>query len=119
MAKLDGCTKRIDEHTYKVKSQSEKGENDVISTELGFTCSCPDHVFRGVKCKHIIAVEISFALRKNLEESHTVIQAINIQNCPRCHSDKIIKRGIRRNKSQYIQRYYCNGCSRWFVINFG
>src|SRR5215212_7091191 len=119
MAKLQDCIQRIDEFSYKVKSQSGNGEYDVISTELGFRCTCPDHVFRGVKCKHIIAVEISYALRKNVEESHTVIQAINIQNCPRCHSDKIIKRGIRRNKSQNIQRYYCNECGRWFVINLG
>jgi hypothetical protein len=87
IAKLDGCVKRIDEHTYTVKSQSGKGEYDVISTELGFRCSCPDHVYRGVKCKHIIAVEISFALRENVEESQVIIPAINIQNSPRCQSD--------------------------------
>jgi uncharacterized Zn finger protein len=92
MAKLNGCVKRIDESTYKVKSQSGNGEYDVISTELGFRCSCPDHIYRGVKCKHIIAVEISFSLRKKVEEeSQVIIPAINIQNCPRCQSDNIIK----------------------------
>jgi putative transposase len=111
--------RRIDENSYKVKSQSGNGEYDVISTELGFVCSCPDHVYRGIKCKHIHAVEVSFALRKEVESHTVVIPAINIQDCPRCHSDKIVKHGIRYNKSGKIQRFTCNDCGKWFVINLG
>jgi hypothetical protein len=32
-------------------------------------CACPDHTYRGVKCKHIFAVEISFALHKEVVAS--------------------------------------------------
>ena len=53
MAKLD-CLKRIDDYTYHIKSQSSSNNiYEVNATELGFVCSCPDHKFRGVKCKHI------------------------------------------------------------------
>jgi len=33
--------RRIDEYTYKVKSQSSDKEYSVISSELGWNCSCP------------------------------------------------------------------------------
>src|SRR5437899_11778057 len=61
--------KRVDEHTYKVKSQSSNGTYNVISGELGWLCSCADHMFRGVKCKHIFAVELSLELRKTVVAS--------------------------------------------------
>lgn len=40
--------RRINDHFYKVNSQSGNGKYDVISKELGYVCSCPDHKFRGV-----------------------------------------------------------------------
>ncbi len=56
--------RRIDAHSYKVKSQSNTNkEYDVTFTELGAVCSCPDQRFRGVKCKHVFAVEFSLALQ--------------------------------------------------------
>ena len=68
IAEIKGSIKRIDDLTYVVSSQSGNGSYEVLSTELGWVCSCPDHTFRGVKCKHIYAVELSFALRKEVEE---------------------------------------------------
>jgi transposase-like protein len=119
IAKTNGRVSRIDEHTYKVKSQSSNGEQyDVLNTELGFICSCSDHIFRGVKCKHIHAVEFSYALR-NKVESQIVIKPINVEACPRCHSNKIVKHGVRRNKSGDIQRFFCNNCGKWFMTNLG
>ncbi len=64
IANIDGAIKRINERKYVVKSQNGNGEYDICSTDLGWVCSCPDHKFRGVECKHIFAVEISFALRQ-------------------------------------------------------
>jgi putative transposase len=110
--------KRIDDHHYRVKSQSGNGKYDVISTELGYNCSCPDHKFRGVKCKHVQAVEISVALRKEVE-SRVVIPVIKIECCPDCKSEDIVKHGVRRNKSGNIQRYSCNQCGKWFTHNLG
>jgi putative transposase len=119
IAKTNGHVIRIDEHAYKVKSQSSDGEEyDVLNTELGFICSCSDHIFRGVKCKHIYAVEFSHALR-NKVESQVVIKTINVKACPRCQSYNIVKHGVRHNKAGDIQRFFCNDCGKWFMTNLG
>jgi putative transposase len=111
--------RRIDDNTYKVKSQSGGGtEYDILSTEVGWICSCPDHMYRGVTCKHIHAVEISLALRKKVE-NEVVIQPVNISLCPQCQSEQIVKHGIRHNKYGDIQRYACRNCYKRFTINLG
>jgi putative transposase len=109
---------RIDERSYKVKSQSSDNEYDVILGESGWLCSCPDQMFRGVTCKHIHAVEISFELRKKVS-SQIVIEPITINTCPQCKSDQIVKHGIRHNKYGDIQRYSCNNCYKRFTTNLG
>jgi putative transposase len=77
IANISGAIKRINESKYIVKSQNGNGDYDVCSTDLGWVCSCPDHKFRGVKCKHIFGVEISFALRKEVE----VARIAPFRNC--------------------------------------
>jgi putative transposase len=110
---------RIDERSYKVKSQSSNdNEYNVILGESGWLCSCPDQMFRGVTCKHIHAVEISFELRKTVS-SQIVIEPITINTCPQCKSDQIVKHGIRHNKYGDIQRYSCNNCCKRFTTNLG
>jgi putative transposase len=111
--------RRIDSNTYVVKPQSiSNNEYDVLSTELGWICSCPDHMYRGVTCKHIHAVEISLVIR-NKVENEVVIQPLNISVCPRCQSEQIVKHGIRHNKYGDIQRYSCRNCYKRFTINLG
>ncbi len=34
--------------------------------------------------------------------------------CPNCKSNNIVKKGIRKNKLQFIQQYKCKSCSRIF-----
>ena len=69
IANLPNQINRIDDLTYKVESQSLKDlQYDVVSTELGWLCSCPDSMYRQVKCKHIFAVEFSQALRKSVRK---------------------------------------------------
>src|SRR4051812_15520229 len=94
LAKLDSSVRRIDEHNYVVRSQSGNGEYQAINTELGFIRSCSDHVYPGVKCKHIYALEFSYAFRNKVKRSQTVIKPINMQACSRCQSDNIVKHGI-------------------------
>jgi len=123
IAQTHDSIKRIDEHTYSVKSQSGNDEYEVISGELGWLCSCPDHMYRGQKCKHIYAVEFSVEIRKTVESKVAAvgitIAPITVSSCPRCQSDKIVRHGVRKNKSGNIQRFFCNDCSRWFVVNLG
>ncbi|MGB8936333.1 MAG: hypothetical protein WCC17_14650 [Candidatus Nitrosopolaris sp.] len=61
-------------------------------TICGWVCSCPDHKFRDVKCKHMFAVEISFALRKQLEVAR--IEVIDTQCCIYCKSSWIVRNGL-------------------------
>ena len=72
IASVESNIRRIDEHEYRVKSQSGNGEYAVIQTELGWNCSCPDFAFRGVKCKHAIAVELSLQIRRPIENAKRV-----------------------------------------------
>lgn len=113
--------RRIDETSYKVKSQSSDNEYDVMNTELGWLCSCSDHIYRGVRCKHIHAVEFSQTLRKEVKQKTSlVIQPITTNNsCIFCKSDKLVKFGVRHNNHGDIQKFKCKSCNRFFSINIG
>lgn len=113
-----GWVRRVDETTYMVHSQRLEREYSVMQTETGWICDCPDSTFRFLKCKHVWAVEISWRMRKRVEQS-VVIQPVSVKNCPSCGSESIVKHGIRRNQSAAIQRWSCKGCGKWFVINLG
>lgn len=111
---------RINDYTYHVKSQTTKREYDVISTESGWICTCPDHTFRKICCKHIHAVEFSIRLREQVRKERSVtIQQVNVKACPDCMSENFVRHGIRHNKLGDIQRYYCNDCKKWFSFNLG
>lgn len=117
IANVSGAIKRIN-RGYKVLSQSGNGSYVVVSTPLGWVCSCPDHKFRGVKCKHIFAVEISFALRKEVEIAR-IEPILDINNCIHCKSGAIVKDGLRHNKYGDIQKFNCKDCGKYFTINIG
>ena len=110
--------KRIDSHYYLVKSQSQNKYYDVISTEQGWECSCPDHTFRQICCKHIHAVEVSLEIREIVKQQVT-INEINNQSCPNCESVNLKKDGVRHNKNYDIQRFKCKNCEKKFSINLG
>lgn len=117
IAKMTNSVKRISDVSYIIISQSGNGSYEVHSTEIGWVCSCPDHKFRGVKCKHIYATEISFTLRKEVEIRK--IESISIVGCIYCNSSNIVKDGLRHNKHGDIQKYNCRECNRYFTINLG
>lgn len=115
-----GAIKRLDESTYQVRSQSENGSYVVLSTESGWKCSCPDHQFRHVYCKHIIAITYSIHLRREVEAATvTTIKPLDTLTCVCCNSEQVIKFAIRHNKYGDVQRYKCNGCGRRFSFNIG
>jgi transposase-like protein len=103
---------------YRVMSQSGNGSYQVKKTDLGWKCTCPDHQIRGVECKHIIAVKLSFALREEVRANVT-LDPVVITNCPACGTANIQKFGIRHNKNTDIQRYICLDCGKQFSINIG
>ena len=77
--------------------KDDGGSYNVHSTELGWKCDCLEDLHRGVKCKHIFAVEFSFAFREKVrEEIH--IQPITSLNCKYCSSENVVKKALRDNK---------------------
>jgi transposase-like protein len=109
---------RIDASTYSVLSQSGNGEYVVCLSEDQWRCECPDHRFRGVKCKHIWAVKFSLKMREQVSKS-LVIHPLDSMTCIFCGSDKIVKDAKRHNKYGDIQRYLCKTCGKRFSINIG
>ncbi len=109
---------RLDEYAYTVKSQSGNGDYDIRLAGEGWACSCPDHIHRGVKCKHIWAVEFSRKLRREVQAR--VIEPISdIHSCIFCGSSKVVRDGVRHNRHGDIQKFNCKDCRKYFTINIG
>jgi hypothetical protein len=65
----------LDKYQYRVKSQSTCGEYEILSTDLGWICSCADHKFRGVICKHLYAIFCILSREQEAEAcNHGVIE---------------------------------------------
>jgi transposase-like protein len=114
---LQNNVKRIDHMHYQVKSSSGTVTYKITLNPIGWICSCPDQTYRGVKCKHIYAVEFSLELRKTVEVRK--IEAITITGCKYCKSENLVKDGVRHNKHGDIQKFECRNCKRYFTINIG
>ena len=112
---------RIDDLTYTVRSQSSNKVYEIMSTEHGWICSCPDHMYRGVCCKHIHAVDISRRMRKAVQEAvpKTTIQQVDLGKCKFCDSTNVVKHGIKKLKKGNTQRFKCMDCKRHFTHNLG
>jgi transposase-like protein len=119
IAQLEGQINRLGVALYQVRSQSGNGWYSVRSDERGWTCTCPDHLYREVKCKHIWACELSYAIRKKVEAHVVTIQAVNTLVCPTCLSNVVVKDALRHNKYGKIQRYLCKDCGKRFSFNLG
>jgi transposase-like protein len=110
---------RMDERSYKVASQSRDIMYDVTQKENGsWICSCFDHYYRQIRCKHIIAVQVSLELRKKVHEN-TTIEPITISTCVACGSSHLKRFGVRHNKCGDIQRFCCLDCTKTFSTNLG
>jgi len=98
---------------------------DVIQRENGsWICNCLDFHYRAlekheiVRCKHIWAIELSLKIREHVQAR--VIEPItDIHACLFCKSERIVKDGVRRNKSGNIQIFECRACGRYFTVNLG
>ncbi len=118
IAREAGWVRRLDEFSYRVHSQTGDFWYDVQSGELGWLCSCPDATFRGGKCKHVWAVELSRKLRAQVKEA-VVIQELALSGCPKCKAEAVKKAGLRHNGSGDIQRFRCKVCGYFFTVNLG
>jgi transposase-like protein len=118
IARVESNVRRISKDEYRVKSQSGNGEYQVISGELGWLCNCPDAMYRGVKCKHQFAVELSLQIRRRIENARRVVP-LDYQSCLRCGSEAIVKDGTLQTKGGPIQRFECKECGKKFSHNLG
>ena len=88
------------DNQYWIKSQFHNKKYKTTSE----SCSCPDNK-KGYICKHILL------LKKQIEKPKIK------QKCLKCSSDNVKKDGIRKNKSGNKQKWKCNECNTYFVIN--
>jgi len=48
-----------------------------------------------------------------------LIEVINLFKCPHCKKENAVKAGLRKNKSGFVQKYFCNCCKKYFVKRQG
>jgi transposase-like protein len=118
IAHLNGQVKRIDDLLYTVKSQSGNGEYTVNKVNGEWLCDCPDNKYRRLPCKHIHAVTFSLSIRAEVKV-RTISPIENLTNCIYCGSSKLIKKGIRKNKTGNIQKFQCQDCHKCMTFNIG
>jgi len=111
---------RINDDHFQMKSLATNRIYDIISTESGWICNCPDAKYRRVICKHSICLSLSIQLRNEARERNKiVIEEMNCEKCPQCQSINITKHGIRHNKNYDLQRFSCKDCKKRFSFNLG
>ncbi len=115
--------KRITAVFYKVKSQSSDFWYEVrhpYKQDGQWTCSCLDHIFRKLDCKHIESVYLSKELRHKIVANSDIDDIeTSLEFACKCGSKNFKKDGVRRNKACEIQRYKCLDCGKWFCNNIG
>jgi transposase-like protein len=119
IAREFGYVRRVAENFYKVRSQSKFAEYNVKWNEQGWICDCPYSSYRGSKCKHVWAVEISFAIRQEVKARQPVVIPTLALVCKFCSSTLIVKDALRHNKYGDLQRYRCKACAKRFSVNLG
>jgi transposase len=63
---------------WLVPSQSGKGRYTVSPNVDAPHCSCPDHETRGIKCKHLFAVEFAIKREQNEDGTEIVTQTVTV-----------------------------------------
>jgi len=106
----------VDSENWFVNSQSGNGKYRVTRNGENWTCECPDHTKRKCLCKHILTVRFWLKVKSKRKDSFSIPE-LEKKLCPFCKSDKLIKRGIRKNKGEPKQRYSCKSCGRRFVVD--
>jgi len=69
--------KKVNDNSFRVKSQSGNGFYEVKATESGMTCTCPDFVYRGGRCKHIAATRYYLEVQKETPQG-TVTEKVHL-----------------------------------------
>ena len=105
-----GMIKKLNEGTYLVRSSTLERWYKITWSGKGWNCECKDYAKRGQPCKHMYAVmflnRLPFILMANFQANEV--------KCPKCHSDRVIRKGLIHNKGFTAQRYKCKVCKHRF-----
>lgn len=109
-----GTLRKIDDANYLVQSQSNTETLYKVRWEKShWICNCPDYENHGSKCKHIYATiyyQTISKIKSGVEHQY------NEEYCPICNlDDKVVRDGLRFNKNEPVQRYYCKRCKKRFA----
>jgi putative transposase len=116
-----GQIQQPEAHAFKVRSQSGNGQY-VVTNGKEWDCTCPDHTYRKVVCKHIFAVRFWISLKEKIENADTFQlyrEISEASTCRFCGSVNIIKWGYRKNHNIRTPRFKCNDCGQTFVVDEG
>lgn len=106
-----GMIRKLNEGIYVVRSSDLERWYKVAWNGKGWNCECRDHTKRDLPCKHIYAVlflsRLPFMLMANFQA--------NKVSCPKCSSDRVIRKGLIHNKVFTAQRYMCKVCRHRFI----
>jgi len=102
----------IGEETFIVPSQSDSEKRFTVTHNGSWKCNCPDFQKTGLMCKHIQSVQVFLNLRDNADILDLKNEA---SNEIRCGSANVIKRGVRKTKHGFRQRYERKECGRRFT----
>ena len=69
---------RLNGYRWIVPSQNSNRHYEVILRIDKSLCNCPDYLERGIKCKHIFAVEYTILKKKNKDGSTTITEVKRI-----------------------------------------
>lgn len=118
---IAGQIEKIDEQTFKVKSQSNNSFYIVTNYNNTYRCTCPDHRKNNhkVDCKHIHAIKFKQIWGNSMELLDTYKMLDEKHICRFCGSENIERHGFRYNKDGKKQRYLCRDCNKRFVVNDG
>lgn len=116
-----GYCSQIDSDNFSVRSQTNPENRYVVSrTNNGLTCECKDHQTRKADCKHIkIVLNVIKNNQCHKNNTFKIMERSKLKLCKFCDSGKIIKKGIKKNKSGNLQKFKCKDCKRGFTANFG
>ena len=120
-------TRQKDESWFQVRSQTSSFDlwHDIILTEYGLRCDCPEYSNSNLKCKHIFAIENAYPhtrsttvdiIPKQKVEINKIIDPIPASRCRKCGTTDIKRDGVRKNNNQIVQKYKCNICNAFFQI---
>lgn len=121
MMESSGHCSQFEQDKFKVRSQTNPEKFYIVSkTGNGLRCECKDHEIRKSDCKHIkIVLEIIKQNKCYKNNTFRIMERSKLQLCKFCDSGRIIKKGIKKNKSGNLQIYKCKDCKKRFTTNFG